>query len=160
VREDAFTHPHTHAPILSRLATAWKHPAIKYVRGDITDKAALTEAFAGADCVWHVAAAVGPFHPRALYERVNYQGTLNVIEACRANQVPKLVFSSSPSTRFDGSDVDGLTEDEMPKLPQAKYMQMYAETKAMGELAVTAACCDELLTVSVAPHQVCVSGCV
>ena len=31
---------------------------------------------------------------------------------------------------------------------------MYAETKAQGEKAVAAACCDELLTVSVAPHQV------
>ncbi len=82
------------------------------------------------------------------------QGTLNVIEACRTHKVPKIVMSSSPSTRFDGSDVDGLTEDEMPKLPLRRWMQDYAETKALGEMAMTAACCDELLTVAVAPHQV------
>ena len=69
------------------------------------------------------------------------------------NQIPKLVMSSSPSTRFTGEDIDGLSEDEMPKLPLQQYMQGYAESKARGEMAVTAACCDELMTVSVAPHQ-------
>jgi len=42
----------------------------------------------------------------------------------------------------------------MPSLPQESYLQLYAETKAMGELAVTSACCDELMTCAVAPHQV------
>ncbi len=68
--------------------------------------------------------------------------------------MPKIVMSSSPSTRFDGSNVDGVTEDEMPKLPQKKYLQPYAESKAMGELAMSAACCDSLMTIAVAPHQV------
>lgn len=35
-----------------------------------------------------------------------------------------------------------------------KFVALYAETKAKGELAVHKACSDELLTVSVAPHQV------
>lgn len=30
------------------------------------------------------------------------RGTLNVIEACKAQGVGKVVMSSSPSTRFDG----------------------------------------------------------
>ena len=33
--------------------------------------------------------------------------------------VRKIVMSSSPSTRFDGSDVDGLTEAQMPPTPRA-----------------------------------------
>jgi hypothetical protein len=56
--------------------------------------------------------------------KVNYEGTLHVIEGCKAHGVPKLVFASSPSTRFDGSDIDGLTEDQMPKLPQKSYLQV------------------------------------
>jgi nucleoside-diphosphate-sugar epimerase len=64
------------------------------------------------------------------------------------------VFSSSPSTRFTGVDVDGLTEEGLPKLPLRRYMQPYAETKAMAEMEVSAACCESLLTVTVAPHQV------
>jgi len=134
--------------------TAWRDPRIEYMVGDICNPDDLKRLVDGADCVWHNAAAVGPFHPRDLYFKVNYEGTLNVIEACKAAGVPKIVMSSSPSTRFDGSDVDGLTEAQMPPLPQKRYLQTYAETKAMGELALTSACCDTLLTCSVAPHQV------
>lgn len=134
---------------------AWQHKAIEWRVCDVTDpvgvRAALSERI---DCVWHNAAAVGPFHPKPLYRKVNYEGTLNVLAACRECGVPKLVFSSSPSTRFEGGDVDGCTEDEMPSLPLKRYLQDYAETKAMAELAVSAACSPELLTVSVAPHQV------
>ena len=111
-------------------ANSWRDPRIEYMVGDICDTEAVAKLVAGADCVWHNAAAVGPFHPKALYYRVNHQGTLNVIEACRAAGVRKIVMSSSPSTRFDGSDVDGLTEAEMPALPQRSYLQPYAETKA------------------------------
>ncbi|KAH9107168.1 hypothetical protein AeMF1_017437 [Aphanomyces euteiches] len=132
----------------------WDHPAIEYVVGDVANKQAVFDACKGADCVFHLAAAVGPFHPRDLYLRINYEGTLNVIEACKFHKVPKLVMSSSPSTRFDGSDIDGLTEDQLPHLPLPAYMQEYAETKAMAEMAVTAANSDTLLTVSIAPHQV------
>jgi len=122
--------------------------------GDLCDAQAVEDALQGADCVWHNGACVGPYHPNELYDRVNVGGTANVIEACRKHGVRKLVFSTSPSTRFDGNDVDGLTEDEMPKLPQKSYVQEYAKTKAEGELLVRAACDDSLLTVCVAPHQV------
>ena len=132
----------------------WIHPKIEYVVGDVSDKDAVMRVCEGADCVYHVAAIVGPFHPRDLYFRVNYQGTINVLEACRQNKVPRLVMSSSPSTRFDGSDVDGLTEEDMPKLPLPRYLQIYAETKALGEMAVREACSDDLMTIAVAPHQV------
>ncbi|EED93373.1 predicted protein [Thalassiosira pseudonana CCMP1335] len=135
---------------------AWKHPNIEWRVGDISDKAAVDELLSTPDigCVWHNAAAVGPYHPKDLYFRVNYEGTLNVIDSAKKHGVSKIVFSSSPSTRFTGEDVDGLTEDEMPKLPLDKYMQTYAETKALGEMAITKACTNEFMTVAVAPHQV------
>ncbi|KAF8277861.1 NAD(p)-dependent steroid dehydrogenase-like protein [Trypanosoma cruzi] len=144
---------------VEKTAGAWRHPSIQYVVGDIADYEDVSKAVKGADCVWHLAAAVGPFHPRQLYYKVNYEGTKNVIRACKEWGVHKLVMSSSPSTRLKGSlfhrpCLDGLTEDEMPKLPLDAYMQMYAETKAKAEMAVSAACCDDLLVVSVAPHQV------
>jgi len=135
-------------------ATAWTHPNIQYEVGDIADAAKLNSLCKGIDCVFHVAAAVGPFHPKELYTRVNYHGTVNVIEACKNQKVPKLVMSSSPSTRFTGVDIDGLTEDELPKLPLKKYMQEYASSKALGEMALLQACSPGLLTVAIAPHQV------
>lgn len=135
---------------------AWKHPNIEWRVGDITDKAAVDVLLSvpNIGCVWHNAAAVGPYHPKPLYFKVNYEGTLNMIESAKKHGIKKLVFSSSPSTRFTGEDVDGLTEDEMPKMPLKKYMQTYAETKAMAEIEITKACSNEFMTVAVAPHQV------
>ena len=56
--------------VVPKPAGAWDHPSIEWVVGDITDAAAVSAAVEGADCVWHNAAAVGPFHPKALYEQV------------------------------------------------------------------------------------------
>jgi len=140
--------------IVPKPAAAWDHPAIEWRVGDIADKEAVKDVCKGADCVWHNAAAVGPFHPQELYDKVNFHGTENVIEACKFHKVRKIVMSSSPSTRFTGEDVDGLRESDMPQLPLKSYMQEYAGSKARGELAMTAACSTELMTVSIAPHQV------
>lgn len=131
---------------------ALDHRAIEYVQGDLTNPDVVNKICKGADCVWHIAALVGPFHKKEAYVKVNYDGTVNIINACRAHGVKKLVYSSSPSTRFDGSDIDGLKESEMsyPK----KFLELYAETKAMGERAVFEACSPELRTVAIAPHQV------
>ena len=43
----------------------------------------MLSATQGADCVWHIAALVGPYFEREAYYNVNYLGTLNVIAACR-----------------------------------------------------------------------------
>ena len=56
--------------IVPRPADAWDHSSIEWVVGDIADLAALTAAMRGAECVWHLAAAVGPFHPTSLYDKV------------------------------------------------------------------------------------------
>ncbi len=88
-----------------------------------------------------------------MYEKVNYEGTLNVVKACQELKIRKLVYSSSPGTRFDGSDIEGRTEAELD-FPEV-YLQPYAETKAMGERAALAACDgDSFLVTAVAPHQV------
>mmetsp|Transcript_40150 Transcript_40150/g.96978 ORF Transcript_40150/g.96978 Transcript_40150/m.96978 type:complete len:398 (-) Transcript_40150:216-1409(-) len=126
--------------------------------GDLCADTAVDAAFTKVgqvDVVFHIAALVGPFYPKELYDQVNYQGTLRIIEGCKKYKVPKLVYSSSPSTRFTGGDVSGLTEDDMP-IPD-KFLAEYAETKAKGEIAVCKACVDDdegLRTVAVAPHQV------
>lgn len=106
------------------------------------------------DVVYHIAALVGPFHDRSKYMDVNYKGTLHVLDACRKFKVPRFVFSSSPSTRFTGADIQGLREDQMD-IP-TKFLALYAETKAYAEQEVTRANnpTQHFFTVSVAPHQV------
>lgn len=132
------------------------HAVIEHRRCDVTDREAVLAAVEPADCLWHVAALVGPFHPRHAYDKVNYEGTLHVIEACKHHGVAKMVYSSSPSTRFDGRDVSGLTEDDMRIRPPGKFLEPYAEGKAKGELATRDAIAADgsFLSVSIAPHQV------
>uniref|UniRef100_A0A7S2UZ88 3-beta hydroxysteroid dehydrogenase/isomerase domain-containing protein n=1 Tax=Fibrocapsa japonica TaxID=94617 RepID=A0A7S2UZ88_9STRA len=129
---------------------------ITYVQGDISKASDVNDAVKAAGttihCVWHIAALVGPYHQKDAYMAVNYKGTLNVIQACRQFKVGRLVMSSSPSTRFDGNDIEGLGVEDL-KIPD-KFVQIYAETKAMGEKACRDACCDTLMTVAIAPHQV------
>ena len=125
------------------------------VDGDITSQSAVEAAFQRekkVDIVYHIAALVGPFFDRQKYFDVNLEGTKRVIACCKKYGVPKLVYSSSPGTRFTGKDIEGLTEDELP-IPD-RFLAVYAETKAYGEIEVHKACGDDLLTISVAPHQV------
>jgi len=118
----------------------------------LTNRDSVVKACSNIDVVYHIAALVGPFHDRAKYEAVNYYGTLNVLEGCKVQHVPRLVFSSSPSTRFTGKDITGQKEEELP-IPKT-FLALYAETKARAELEVTAACDDNFYTINVAPHQV------
>lgn len=127
---------------------------VTYIKGDLGDLDCLVKAFKDCDCVWHIAALVGPYYPQELYKKVNYEGTLNVIKACKINKVPKLISSSSPSTRFTGHSISGKSTDDLPIPAPGHFTAPYAETKAMGEIAVRRACCAELLTINVAPHQV------
>ena len=128
-------------------------PRIVWFRGDLTKPEDVDRAIEGAECVWHIAALVGPYHKRELYDAVNHVGTLNVIAACKKHGVKKCVMSSSPSTRFDGKDINGKRESELsfPKV----FLQEYAESKAKGEQAMMDACDGEtFFSVAVAPHQV------
>eukprot|EP00565_Helicotheca_tamesis_P002643 CAMPEP_0185728516 /NCGR_PEP_ID=MMETSP1171-20130828/3823_1 /TAXON_ID=374046 /ORGANISM="Helicotheca tamensis, Strain CCMP826" /LENGTH=384 /DNA_ID=CAMNT_0028397231 /DNA_START=75 /DNA_END=1229 /DNA_ORIENTATION=- len=147
--------------LLQRFKDAAKGDETKYSlftgkRGDLTNKECVDAAFDSEekiDVVYHIAALVGPFHDKSKYMAVNYHGTMHVLENCKKNKVPKLVFSSSPSTRFTGGDIEGLREDEMP-IPD-KFLQLYAETKAYAEQEVTKANDPpNLYTIAVAPHQV------
>ena len=61
---------------------AWKHKNISWVKGDITNVEQLTKAMHGASVVMHLAAAVGPFHPNELYDKIIIMA-LNVIEAMK-----------------------------------------------------------------------------
>jgi len=127
---------------------------VEYVVGDISKADDVMKACEGADCVWHIAALVGPYYKHSMYHAVNYIGTLNVLEACKKFNIPRLVMSSSPSTRFDGSNVAGAKEEDVKIQEKGKFLQVYAETKAMAEIAVREACSDSLMTIAVAPHQV------
>lgn len=73
-----------------------------FVHGDLCDHTALDELFASVpfDQVIHLAARAGvrpSLQEPALYQRVNVEGTVNVLEAARQNRVKKVTIASSSS---------------------------------------------------------------
>jgi len=74
----------------------------EFVHGDITDASALDEFFSSVkfDQVIHLAARAGvrpSLEQPALYQRVNVEGTVNVLEAARKSGVKKIIIASSSS---------------------------------------------------------------
>ena len=83
------------------LAGAFHDPRVKVFEagGDITQTDILQAAMDGADCVFHFAALwllQCHDYPRSAFD-VNVRGTFNVMEACVAKGVKRLVYSSSAS---------------------------------------------------------------
>jgi nucleoside-diphosphate-sugar epimerase len=110
-------------------------------RGDIGDADAVRAALAGCDVVFHVAAKAGVWGPPAAYRRANVDG----------QGVPNLVFTSSPSVTFGGTDQAGV--DEREPYP-SRYLAHYPATKAEAERLVLAANGDALATVALRPHLI------
>lgn len=103
------------------------------VRGDLRDFQSLKEAFKGADLVYNCAASISIM--RGVYKkirRVNVDGAQNVLDACIANDVKRLVHVSSIEALGDpGRGV--VATEEMGFNPD-KAMLEYGVTKAEGSL--------------------------
>jgi UDP-glucuronate 4-epimerase len=74
----------------------------EFIPGDLTDAAAVNELFASVkfDQVIHLAARAGvrpSLEQPALYQRVNVEGTVNLLEAARLTGVKKVTIASSSS---------------------------------------------------------------
>ncbi len=71
---------------------------LEIVAGDLRDTAAVEGAMAGVDVVYHLGAIISiPYsykHPMETAE-TNFMGTLNVLLACRAHNVERLVHTST-----------------------------------------------------------------
>ena len=119
--------------------------------GDLACYTDVEHAAIDCDVVFHVAAKAGIWGNYDDYYRANVTGTENVIKACRALGIKKLVYTSSPSVVFDGTSMEGL--DESLPYPQ-HYETAYPETKAIAERAVIAANDQQLATVSLRPHLI------
>jgi len=118
----------------ANIAPATEHDQFELVRGDILDTALLTDVFERVrpECVVHLAAWAGvrPSIERpVLYQKVNIEGTLNLLERCRHDGVERFVFASSSSVYGNRDDVPFRETDnvDFPVSP-------YAATKKAGEL--------------------------
>jgi len=113
------------------LAEALRDPRVRLfeIGGDICQTDILNAALKGADGVFHFAALwLLQCHefPRAAFD-VNVRGTFNVLEACVANDVKRLVYSSSASVYGDAVE-EPMTEDH-----PFHNKNFYGATKICGE---------------------------
>ena len=79
-----------------------RYPALEaigvgHVQGDLGDRDAVIAAAKGCDAIVHTAAKAGVWGDPKEYRRANLDGTRNVLAACRRHQVPRLVYTSTPS---------------------------------------------------------------
>ena len=121
----------SHYPALDALG-------VRQLRGDLADAQAVCDAARGMQAIFHNAAKAGAWGSRESYFRANVLGTRNVLAACRAHGVARLVYTSTPSvTHRKTHPVEGGTADTVPY--GEGFKAPYAATKAIAEQEVLAA---------------------
>ncbi|MFM9847869.1 MAG: NAD-dependent epimerase/dehydratase family protein [Hyphomicrobiaceae bacterium] len=113
------------------LAAALRDPRVNIhdTGGDILQTDILNDVLKGADCVFHFAALwLLQCHdfPRSAFD-VNVRGTFNVLEACVAQTVGRLVYSSSASVYGDA------VREPMDEEHPFNNKNFYGATKIAGE---------------------------
>ncbi len=109
---------------------------VEIVRGDIAAPTTLAAAVAGQPLVIHAAGKVTDWGPRREFFRVNAQGTANVVAACRAAGVQRLVHLGSLTVL--GLPREGRLVDESTP-PDATPRDAYTGSKFSAERVVRAA---------------------
>ena len=107
-------------------------PAVRLVRGDLADEAALRAGSAGADVVYHVAGQIAARN-EAEFMASNRDGTANVLEAARDGGARRVLFVSSLAV--GGPTTPGHPIDETrPPAPVTDY----GRSKLAAEVLVRA----------------------
>lgn len=107
-------------------------PAVRLVRGDLADEAALRDGSAGADVVYHVAGQIAARNA-AEFMGSNRDGTANVLEAARDGGARRVLFVSSLAVA--GPTTPGHPIDEArPPAPVTDY----GRSKLAAEVLVRA----------------------
>ena len=108
------------------------HSALTIIEGDISDFDTVKQCMKGIDWVFHKAAVASV--PKTVNDpvgssAVNYQGTLHLLEAARANDVDRFVFASSAALYGD--------EATLPKVESMCPVTLspYAVDKLASEFA-------------------------
>ena len=102
---------------------------VQLFTGDVTDKESMRAGMEGVDGVFHVAGwyKIGA-QDKSLGEKVNVQGTRNVLELMKELQIPKGVYTSTLAVN---SDTQGRVVDETYHY-KGPHLSEYDRTKAQA----------------------------
>jgi nucleoside-diphosphate-sugar epimerase len=106
---------------------------VEVVAGDLRDPAAVRRAVAGADIVYHCAAHVSDWGPWSVFEEA-VAGTRNLVDACQAERIGRLLHVSTISVYGHPRIVPGQQITEETPLGQHFWVwDPYPRSKLMAE---------------------------
>jgi nucleoside-diphosphate-sugar epimerase len=118
---------------------------------DLTDAEGVSQAVHGKDAIVHVAAKAGFFGPLADFRAANVDGTRHLLDAAERHDVPRMVYTSTPSVIGYDHDCENAPQDT----PYAtEHGSPYPLTKAEAERMVLAANGEHIATVALRPHLI------
>jgi len=125
---------------------------LTFINGDVRDQTTVNEACLGVDGVIHSAALVdwGANRPEVVYD-INFNGTKNLIDACKGNGVRALVSTSSVDAIYTGKPLRDI--DELEPYPK-KYPNMYGQSKSEAEQLVISNNTSSLSTCTIRPADI------
>ncbi|MEW2524509.1 GDP-mannose 4,6-dehydratase [Streptomyces sp. NPDC047071] len=97
-------------------------PRVEFLAGDVRDPGRVSDAVAGCDTVFHLAALIGipySYDSPGAYVQTNVVGTENVAEACRRHAVRRLVHTSTSEVYGTARAVP--ISESHPLQPQSPY---------------------------------------
>ncbi|MFD7338995.1 GDP-mannose 4,6-dehydratase [Streptomyces violascens] len=98
------------------------HPQVEMLSGDVRDAGRVSDAVAGCDTVFHLAALIGipySYDSPGAYVQTNVVGTENIAEACRRHSVRRLVHTST--SEVYGTALTAPISEQHPLQPQSPY---------------------------------------
>jgi len=112
--------------------------SFQFVHGDITDRRVVDDAISRAkfDQVIHLAARAGvrpSLTEPALYQQVNVEGTVNILESARLAGIKKLIIASSSSVYGVNSKVP-FSENDPIFCPISPYAASKLACEALGHV--------------------------
>jgi nucleoside-diphosphate-sugar epimerase len=121
---------------------------IRAIQVDLKEKDALIEACKDQEIVFHCAAFPSPWGDFEKFYQANVIGTRNMVQACEANNVKRLVYVSTPSIYFDYKSRTDVKETD----PLPEPVSNYAATKLLAEDEIDKGFAGGLATISIRPR--------
>lgn len=119
------------------------------IAGDLNNDEALQNGMDSCDAVIHCAATVTQWGDPIEFHRINVTGTQQVISACVARSIPRLIHISTEAVLANGKPIINADETR----PRArKPAGLYPLTKGLAEQAVIQANSDTFSTVALRPR--------
>lgn len=128
-----------------------KEKGVHTIQGSLENLEDLTKACAGHDVFFHTASKVAMWGKVEDFYQTNVIGTHNAIKACRSQNIPHFIYTSTPSVVFGEDSLQGVNE----KTPYPKEsFSRYGASKAQAEKYVLEQNDDSLKTVALRPHLI------